>query len=119
MNGLTGLRYFKASNNKLTALPDDFGNCKSLNSLNLANNLISTLPIEIKGWTNLSELNLGNNKIKNLGAIPLLKTKIQANEYGNGFVITNNPISEIPKTYNDWLRKRKYGQSQAIFNLIN
>lgn len=120
VGNLTMLNSFKVAHNKISSLPNDFVNNKSVEYVDLSNNQIETLPIEIKGWTNLDLLDLSNNKIKNISSIPLLKTKIQSNEYsGSGFSITNNPITVIPKTYNDWLRKHKYGKSQAIYNLIH
>lgn len=118
--GLGDLHTLNASNNKIKFLPQDLLDSKKITILNLSSNKLKTFEREFSGWSALTKLDLSNNSIEALKNIPLLKTRIQARPgYEQDFKITNNPISEIPKTYNEWLRKRRYGSSNAIFRIVN
>jgi Leucine-rich repeat (LRR) protein len=56
--------YLDLSNNKLTSLPDSFGNLK-VNRLYLSNNKLTSLPDSF-GNLKLNYLNLSNNKLTSL-----------------------------------------------------
>jgi Leucine-rich repeat (LRR) protein len=51
------------SNNKLTSLPVQIGELKSLKWLDLKNNQLSNLPEQISELKNLTKLNLSGNPI--------------------------------------------------------
>lgn len=60
------LKFFDASNNKLTSLPDMLGSCTSMVELHLAGNKISELPDSFGGLDNLEVLDLKSNAITTL-----------------------------------------------------
>ena len=60
------LKFFDASNNKLTLLPDMLGSCVSLVELNLGGNKLTELPFTFGGLENLEVLDLKKNYLDSL-----------------------------------------------------
>jgi len=60
------LQKIVASDNKLTALPKEIGNCSELTSLDVSGNELTTLPEEISSCSALEELLCYKNQIKAL-----------------------------------------------------
>lgn len=89
--GLFRLREFRANNNQIQVIPDDFFFLSSLRKLDLSSNFISHLSSDVELLFELTELILANNRLDSLpeeaiGNLECLET----------INISNNQVKELP-----------------------
>ena len=90
---MTNLSNLDLANNRITTLPESFGNLTNLTDLEIDGNLLTTLPESFGNLTNLSNLFLGNSRITSLpesfgNLTNLYKLDLEDTE------ISRNPLSE-------------------------
>jgi Leucine-rich repeat (LRR) protein len=99
------------SNNMLTSLPDNIGQCDKITYINLSNNLLTSLPNWVGHCASLTTLNIENNQLKclplfyNAGQLTYIYAKNNKLEYlpildfGNCSVMdfSNNNLTKLPK----------------------
>ena len=76
--------------NKLSSLPESFGQLVNLHTLSLSNNKLSSLPESFGQLVNLHTLSLRNNKLSSLS--PCLGNLRQLRH----FYYSDNPVEHIP-----------------------
>lgn len=90
------VRTLNLSGNKLTRLPNDLGQMKSLVSLNLSNNAITKFPMTVRQVTSLSELNLSKNTLNSIGyEFSSVTTITSLNLSDNLFTSIPSPIPKL------------------------
>lgn len=60
------LRWLILTNNRLTTLPKEIGNCLRMQKLMLSGNRLTTLPVELSGCKNLTLLRIAANSLNSL-----------------------------------------------------
>jgi leucine-rich repeat protein SHOC2 len=94
----TSLDYLNLSNNLLTELPDNIGNLINLTELSLYNNQLGSLPKSISNLAELTELDLSNNQLTSLSEdIGNLTNLAILNLYNNQLVSLPKTISNLTK----------------------
>ncbi|KAK8464138.1 hypothetical protein PHAVU_011G136130 [Phaseolus vulgaris] len=84
----------------LHQIPDEIGNLRSLEYLNLGGNEFVTLPSTIKELSNLQSLNLEHCKqLKYLPELPTIKEKTKVGYYGGLYIFYCPKLSEMEKCY--------------------
>jgi hypothetical protein len=98
------LRWLILTDNQLTELPAEIGNCPRLEKLMLAGNQLTTLPDSLARCTNLGLLRIAANQLTELPAWLLSMPRLSWLAYaGNPFsaaaeaaVVARHPIASIP-----------------------
>jgi Leucine-rich repeat (LRR) protein len=116
-------------NNYFVSLPDEIGNLKNLQELNLENNQLKLLPPDIENLKNLKELHLENNELKLLPKFSNTAVYIKGNKleslpdninYNNYFgIISNyNTLNELPPFFIDWFTQNKQNLKNTAQKLV-
>ena len=107
------LKCLNLQGNKLTTLPKECGNLKSLEFLNLAQNKIKTLPAELGQLESIDELDLSDNKqLKTLpesllllkweGANVIIDDRVDIGCHPNDFEVLNALRTHFPSLTKAW-----------------
>ncbi len=90
MGLLKAVRILEASNNKLTEIPTEVGDMKSLEQLYLQHNVLTALPL-LRACISLKELHAGNNRI-----VVLSPDHLEHLTTVNVLSMRDNKLNEIP-----------------------
>lgn len=93
---LTSLTALDLSTNRLTELPQEFGNLSKLKSLDIDNNLLHQLPSSFSSLLSLTQLNYAYNKLPSLPTTLFSLVSLQALDlHLNSFSSVPSSISEL------------------------
>jgi adenylate cyclase len=102
LSRLQGLISLKLANNHLTALPQYFGDFKSMRTLNVSSNFLDSFPEFLCDLEGLVDIDMSFNSI---GSLPNTIGKLKNLER---FVITNNSLKGLlPDTFKDLLNLKE------------
>ncbi len=98
MAQLTSLEVLNLNNNRLSTLPDNFGELKSLLKLELNENEFEELPASITGLTNLEVLEVNDNQLESLTPnISKLSNLLALELTGNQFTEITEDLAGLQK----------------------